>query len=655
MRKAITWMRAKSDRLIVLPVFPEKTRARSKMREIATFVRSQSGDLTISGKNPGKTRLRTLVALVALGLLAPARAGDRPIANLFPADTLAYAEATDFVHLAPVLASWVKGTTLAGGVSAQHDRRDSIRDHKQVPQQADLAKLGILAAPEFHADLARLKGVAVAFTGFNDKHEPRLVLAVLLGDSTALSLYARQLVTADPDVRRVDSVEGVPVCQYRPFGGPGYGPDGNVLPLNASKPPVGPFEPTYAFTPGLFVLGSDAAAVKDVIKRYLGKEPAPSLLSVEAFRKIERPKGDVVLFARPAEIVAALDTANKATETHDPDWLAVVKLAVNSNAVPVVSGAIHLKPDGWALELSTVVASGEKSPLLDLLGGVPGLTATDLPAGTGLIGSLTFPPVAKRVAAVFDTADALAKAVGCLGPLPGERYAGEPNVRTLLGTVHGVRTEWPAKEKSKPVIVLECDSAAAAAAWVAAAPLLVQKTLRSTAPTAPVSEPAGGVTVHALTTGDSGLGTLFYAAKGPLAAAGFDRAAVLTALNRDAKPGSPATASLTVTPLALYDWLGPPAPPPFPALGVAAVTGTMPQALPTAPPVTVKDVLAPLPPMSASVLRENGKLTVRVEQTKWDAVRVSVIDAGVTWYDRYLAEVRQPQNMFLPRGLWLDR
>jgi hypothetical protein len=647
-------MCAKSDRLIALSVFPEKTRERSKMREIATFVRAQSGDLTISGKNPGKTRLRTLVVL-ALGLAAPARAGDRPIANLFPADTLAYAEATDFVHLAPVFASWVKGTTLAGGVSAQHDRRDSIRDHKQVPQQADLAKLGLLAAPEFHADLARLKGAAAAFTGFNDKHEPRLVFAVLLGDSTALSLHARQLVTADPDMRRVDSVEGVPVCQYRPFGGPGYGPDGNVLPLNSSKPPAGPFEPTYAFTPGLFVLGSDTAAVKDVIRRYLGKEPAPSLHSVEAFRKAERSKGDVYLFARPAEIVAALDAANKTTETHDPDWLAVVKLAVNPKAVPVVSGAIHLKPDGWAVELTAAVASGEKSPLLDLHGGVPGLTARDLPGGTGLVGTLTFPPAEKRAAAVFETADAVAKAVGCLGPLPGERYAGEPNVRTLLGTVRGVRTEWPAKEKSKPVIVIECESSATAAAWVEAAPVLVQKTLRAAAPTAPVSEPAGGVTVHALTTGDSGLGTLFYAANGAIAAAGFDRAATLTALNREAKPGSPATASLIVTPLALYDWFGPPAPPPFPALGVAAVVGTMPQALPTAPPVTLKDVLAPMPTVSASVLQENGRLVLRGEQKNWDAVRVSVMDAAVTWYDRYLAEVRQPQNTFLPRGLWLDR
>jgi hypothetical protein len=602
------------------------------------------------------TSTRSLAALcVVASALAPARGGDRPIADLFPADTLAYAEATDFAHLAPVLASWVKGTTLAGGVSAQHDRRDSIRDHKQVPQQADLAKLGLLAAPEFHADLARLKGVAVAFTGFNDKHEPRLVLAVLLGDSTTLSLYARQLVTADPDVRRVDSVEGVPVCQYRPFGGPGYGPDGNVLPLNTSKPPAGPFEPTYAFTPGLFVLGSDVSAVKDVIKRYLGKEPAPSLHSVEEFRKTERSKGDVYLFARPAEIVAALDAANKATETHDSDWLAVVKLAVNPKAVPVVSGAIRLKPDGWAVELTSAVASGEKSPLLELLGGVPGPTATDLHGGNSLVGSLTLQPAEKRAAAILDTADAVAKALGCLGPLPRERYAGEPNVRTLLGSVRGVRTEWPAKEKSKPVIVLECDSAAAAAAWVAAAPVLVQKSLRAAAPTAPVSEPAGGVTVHALTTGDSGLGTLFYAAKGPLTATGFDRAAVLTALNREAKPGSPTTASLTVTPLALYDWFGPPAPPPFPALGVAAVTGTMPQALPTAPPVTLKDALTPIPPMSAFALRENGRLVVRVEQTKWDAVRVSVIDAAVTWYDRYLAEVRQPQNMFLPRGLWLDR
>src|SRR6478609_1249736 len=126
-------------------------------------------------RSKGCRVIRPSVALLlaALGVI-PARGGDRPIAALFPSDTLAYAEATDFAALAPVLSAWVKGTTLAGGVQAQHDHRDSIRDHKQVPQQADLAKLGLLAAPEFHADLARLKGVAAAFTGFNDKHEPRL-------------------------------------------------------------------------------------------------------------------------------------------------------------------------------------------------------------------------------------------------------------------------------------------------------------------------------------------------------------------------------------------------------------------------------------------------------------------------------------------------
>lgn len=623
--------------------------------KIAKVARARFGNLGTLVVFPGILRC-FLLFVVAVSLSGPARGGDRPVADLFPAETLAYAEATDFPKLAPTLAAWVKDTALADGVAAQHDRRDAIKEFKFLPTQADLARLGLLASPEFLADLAKVRGAAVAFTGFNEKHQPRLVLAVRLGDSTALSLYARMLVTADPDTRRVESVEGVPICQYRPTGGPSYGPDGQIVPMNASKAAVGSFEPTYAFTPGLLVIGSDPPAVADVIRRHLGKEPKPSLATASAFRSTDHPPGDVFLFAKPADLVARLDSANKAAgNPNDPDWLAAVKLALNPKAVPIVTGTLRLDPDGWSMTLTAASAPNEKSPLLALLGGEASTSPVPLPGGLGASGSVALPAAKDRAGAVFDVADAVAKAVGCLGPLPGERYVGSPDVGPLLGSVRNVGIEFPVKD-SRPIVVLTCDSADAAAAWVAAVPALVQKTLRSSAATLPVVETVAGVTVSAVTTGESGAGHFYYAAKGPRVAAGFDRPALLAALAREAKPAADRVhAAVAVSPLTLFERFGPAAPAAFPALGVAAVVGPAPQALPAAPTVTLKDVLAPVPPVSATLLRENGKLVLRFEQTRWNDVRVRVLDTAVSWWNHYLTGVRQPATPFFPHGLGFDR
>jgi hypothetical protein len=579
---------------------------------------------------------------------------------LFPAETFAYAEAADFPKLAHVLAAWVKGTTLADGVAAQHDRRDAIKDHKFISAQADLARFGLIASPEFLADFGRVRGVGVAFTGFNEKREPRLVMAVLLGDSTALSLFARMILTVDPDVRRIASVEGVPVCQYRPFGGPSYGPDGQIRPMNASKLAEGTFEPTFAFTPGLFVIGSDRSAVADVVRRYLGKESTPSLASSADFQNGRQLKGELVLFARPAKIISRLDAANHSIPGfQDPDWLAILKLAGNPRAIPTVSGAILLKPDGWSLEVTASIAPGERSPLLECLTGTPITGPTALSAAMALDSSFTMPPAPAGAAALFNLADAVGKAIGCLGPLPSERYAGVPDVRSLIGAVQRVRMEWPmAKGQSAPlpVVVLECESATSSARWTAAVPLLVQKTLRSQAATSPVTESIGGISVSTLTTGDSGLGHVYYAVKGSHVAAGFDRSALLVALNRESQPGqTKAVAAVSVSVLALFERLGSPATSPFPTLGIAALIGPGPHSLPVDPHVTLKDVFAPMPPISASVNRAGGKLLVRIEQSQWDAVRVGVINTAVNWWERFLTDTRQPQNQFLPRGLMFDR
>ena len=401
---------------------------------------------------------RTIAVLgFALSLAPGARAQVTDPAALFPADTPLYAEIRKPGDLADVLAGWAKKTAFADPLARTHDAVEKEPDPRQAGVSRIVGVAGLLASPEFFAELKRFPGVGVGFTGFSKDHRPEFAAAVLLGDSNLAGLAVRAFLTGKGSVRRVGTVEGVTVFQHRgpvgPIADPNTGqplaPDDDANPLKGHKPTAGTGEPTYAYTPGLFAVGSSPDAVGGVLRRFAGKEKAPSLADSDSFKKssAERDKG-VFLYAVPPDLVAKLDAEKKAGGTSVPaDLAAVLRFVVNAKAVPVVTGNVIVAPDSVGLVVSAAVDPSAESPLLSLLAG--GTATADGFRFAGKESSAAFtlalPPAAERSKAAVRFLDAVAKANGSLGKPPGEALADVD--RDLFAGLAGVTVLAPPKQE----------------------------------------------------------------------------------------------------------------------------------------------------------------------------------------------------------------
>ena len=77
-------------------------------------------------------------------------------------------------------------------------------------------------------------------------------------------------------LRRVGEVSKIPIFQYR-TPNIHYDPNGTPLIQNDKPFTDGPYEMTFAYTPGLFVIGTNKTAIGHVIKRFLGEEKSGDL------------------------------------------------------------------------------------------------------------------------------------------------------------------------------------------------------------------------------------------------------------------------------------------------------------------------------------------------------------------------------------------
>ncbi|HEY1189590.1 MAG TPA: hypothetical protein VGE74_18230, partial [Gemmata sp.] len=432
------------------------------------------------------TRFHLLASAVCAVLVcAPAGAAPPDIADVFPPDTLAYAELHNPAELGPQLAAVLKGTALEDSIPLIHEKKDGAKTLQELKAKHDLARFALFASPEVFGEFRKLGGVAMGLVGFSEQGEPEIAFAVLTGDSAAAGLAARAFVTTTGDLRKVGEVSKVPVFQHR---APAITYDTNgTAKLSTEKPKEAPYEPTFAYTPGLFVVGTSKAAIAPVIHRFKAEERA-ALSASAGFKAAaaEYRKPGLFFYVNAPELFAKLDAAGRVRgAAFDSDWLAWLKLTANSKALKALAGCAQFRAGGLALALGGQFDPAEPSPLLEFVAGpavsVEALHHARKPAVFAATVNL---PEQGRAAALLGLLDAVAKSSGELGRLPSDVVKDLTDkhkvaVRDgLLAKIRAVTVVVPERQalpkgaKPVPMVVFHADDAKGAEALEAFVPLL---------------------------------------------------------------------------------------------------------------------------------------------------------------------------------------
>ncbi|MDY3557793.1 hypothetical protein R5W23_003058 [Gemmata sp. JC673] len=630
------------------------------------------------------TRLHPLAVAVCVALSgAPAFAGPVDVADVFPANTLAYVELHNPAEIGPQVAAALNGTPLQDSVPFIHGKKDEAKTLPELRAKEDLAALALFASPEVVAEFRKLGGVAVGLLGFTERGEPEFALAVLTGDSAAAGLAARAFVTATPNVRTVGEVSKVPVFQRRQ---PVVTYDMNGTPkLSGEKPKEEPRDLTCAYTPGLFVVGTSKAALAPVIKRFRAEEK-DALGATAGFKEAaaEYRKPGLFFYAAAPGLFAAASAADRARGADaGADLLAWLKLTTNPKALKSIAGSARVRDGGLSLVAGGRFDPAEKSPLVDFFSG-PGVKVEALhharkPAA--LAATVTLPEK-DRAAALIGFLDALAKGAGQLGRLPSDiaKDIGVKHkvaVNDVLAKVNAVTVVVPAKPDLPkgatpvPMFVIHAADVSAAAALEDLVPKLIAEISGEPAPAQPSTETVGGVQVRSLAgTGLPWKAAVHYARKDAVLAWGLDRKLVAAALTPDAAGSIVGEKGATIPPGAalagafdlgaLVGALGEkPADGPIRPAPPAPAPGTGTELIP--PDVLLKDAdkaraaltvaFGQLPPTAVTVRRDRDRLVFEVFQPKiTDGGLKPVINAWLDLFDNDLI-LRDPSRSapgFLP-------
>jgi hypothetical protein len=446
------------------------------------------------------------ICLVALLRSSELHAADRSAAELFPLESRAYVELRQPAALADALEHWVKGTVLENGLKLLHDRRDAMTDARLMRSDSWLHSLVAATSPEMFAELRNVGGAAIGYTGLTDKNIPKLALVLLPGESVALRLYLRTLLINDSQLRRIDTLGDVPIFQSRGVPEPGFNQLGQPQPVKAEAAKEGECELTLAYTPGLFVAGSNKQVVVDVLSRW--RTPAKTSVRDEpawgAAPKIAGAWG----FVRPPALLADADRLRKSDENAiDGELLAWWKLVVGTKSLSIVTSEASVANDDLLWKIQAIRDPAVSSPLLDLLASSLATTpVAKLPPSEGACVTLALPR-ADRVARVTKLADAIAKMKGVAGALPSdlmpqaEQTSGVRLRDELLTKLDAISLHWPSlvTTTSWPTITLH---AANADAWSTAVPKLAHGFGWTAAPPNLSRETVNGTLVTSLMIGE---------------------------------------------------------------------------------------------------------------------------------------------------------
>ncbi|MCI0705376.1 MAG: hypothetical protein L0241_30315 [Planctomycetia bacterium] len=632
------------------------------------------------------SRLQLVVIGVVLTITAAPACAAPPtdVADLFPPDTLAYAELHNPAELGPQLAALVKGTPLEDSIPFIHAKKGEAKTLQELKGKQELAALALLASPEMMGEFRRLGGVALGLVGYNAQGNPEIVFAVLTGESATAGLAARAFLTMSTNLRKVGEVSKVPVFQTRP---PvlKYNPNGQPEIDHEKQPTEGMHEPTFAYTPGLFLIGSSKNAIGTVLKRFLGEEKT-HLRGTDEFKTAAAAYRQTGLFfyINVPQFIAKTDEAGRLRGAmFDFDIYSWVKLTANHKALKSISGCVRFRDGGLSLTVNGWFDPAQKSPLMDFFAGsgvkVELLHHARKPASFAASVNL---PEKNRGAALMGFLDSLAKANGALGRLPSdvvkdlEDKHKVPLTTGVLTKVKSItvisptRQELPKGATLMPVIVLHMEDAPSATTLEEFLPKLIGE-LAGEKPPQPSSEMVDRVKVFTLAgTGLPWKAAVHYVRKDAVLAIGLDRKHVAAAVTPDAAAsvasgdkgiigpaGDPVallgTLSIGDLLVSLTDEPRPEGPVrpiapgrPLPGGGI----GLPPEKLRDEEEKARKAFLAAfreLPPTVVTVRRSGDELRIELFQPKVQGGGMTpIINAGVTWFDK-LVNFRDPNRNLL--------
>ncbi|MBA4187101.1 MAG: hypothetical protein C0467_03700 [Planctomycetaceae bacterium] len=630
------------------------------------------------------THIRLLAVFLLVASASPVQAVEptADVADLFPPGTLAYAELSNLAELTTEIAAVFKGTALEDSIPLVHTKKDAAKNLIDLNGKKYLAGLGLLASPEMMAEAKKLR-VAVGLTGFTEQGDPEFTVVVLTHDSPAAGLAARAYLTMSPSLRKVTEVSKVPVFQFR---APNVNYDNNGVPtINQERPQAdGPHEATFAYTPGLFVLGTSKTAIGHAVKRFIGVEKVGGLASVITFKEAAAThrKTGLFYFINFPEFCTKLDVANKARGTArgveelvpgvkngEFDLLAWFKMTANAKALKSVAGSVRFRDGGLSATMSATFDPAHRSPLLEFLSG-PGVKVELLhharrPA-TFAIGVTL--PEKNRAVALLGFLDGIAKANGELGRLPGEaaremeQKFKVPLAEGLIGQTNAVTISFPTKQelpkdaRPMPMWVLHTEDVATATAWENFLPKMIGDLSGAANTPQAATETIDGVKVFSLPgTGLAWNAAVHYARSGSVIAIGLDRKLVAQAVTADAVSSvvgganavSPPVDTAAFGVISLGDLLlgGIEKPP---VSGPVVPKEEAPVILPNGNPLPESfledlkkarkafvDSLATLQPATVTAKRAGNELRIEVFQPKVQSGGLkTVIDAAANWLDK---------------------
>ena len=177
--------------------------------------------------------------------------------------------------------------------------------------------IGMLMSPEIIAELSRIQGAAVGFTGFDAKMgHPEFLAVVLPGQSNAPGLFMRTMLTMAP-VNRLETIEGVTLYSLPLFTRKekmmprGKALDAPPVRKLAAAEEAMQMEPAIvlAMTPGALFAGSEAN-VKEAVLRFKGKLMTASLAKSAVFQEARKEMGNqpgLQVFVVPQPIVQLVE------------------------------------------------------------------------------------------------------------------------------------------------------------------------------------------------------------------------------------------------------------------------------------------------------------------------------------------------------------
>lgn len=597
-----------------------------------------------------KTSLAAALALLALA--APATAAE-PVkvadaADLFPPDTIAYAEVVKPAELAKTVAAFTTGTIIDDMMPFMAKWREKHGDGF-FPAREMIGVFSAFAAPEALAEFSRMQGAAVAFTGMTKEGDPDITGIILAGESNVPGFFLRVILTAEGSMNKAGEVEGVVIygCRSRVFRavGPGGAPAAPAPPLES---------PFIANLPGVIVIGSSLPTVSDVVKRIKGKEKRLALSGEAGFKAAakERARPGLFVYANPAR---ALELVYKTFE-EGFDFEAELRAAekvFNLAAIRSVAANLALVDGSPDLRVAIRVDAGKSSPLLDLFAQkkVTSQALQGAPKDTVASFTLGIADGEKQLAKLLAAADA---AVGDHGPKPSDSVKElETKLKLafgkdVLGKLASITVALPGKQElpkgavEVPMLLLAgVDVAAAEKLEQLIAPLIGALMGEDVQP---VTETIQGVKVRSLPGSKlPWKAALHYGRRGETLVLGADRKLVAAALL--AKPGDgPAAHAAIAAALAEHDGAA--------ALGLWRWSTMLPEALAAfsnqprwangqqvqPQPSELRErveklrkqhaaLIDQLPPLVVSLAQEDGATVVRLRQRTPAESRSKIIES----------------------------